>query len=80
MTNGVMMEETNYLNHATDEFPIAPEPQTPAKDVLFALSKYDSAVEELRQASQRPYCKCSVKLRGWIQLGIGTLLAVFGGP
>jgi len=50
-----MLVQTNYLNHATDEFPIAPEPQTPAKDVLFALSKFDSAVEELRQASQRPY-------------------------
>jgi len=37
------------------EFPITPQPQTPAKDVLLALSKFDSAVEELRQASQRPY-------------------------
>jgi len=37
------------------EFPIAPQPQTPAADVLFALSKFDAAVEELRQASQRPY-------------------------
>jgi len=37
------------------EFPIAPQPQTPAADVLFALSKFDLAVEELRQASQRPY-------------------------
>jgi len=37
------------------EFPIAPQPQTPAADVLFALSKFDSAVEELRQASQRSY-------------------------
>ena len=37
------------------EFPVAPQPQTPAKDVLFALSKYDSAIEELRQASRRPY-------------------------
>jgi hypothetical protein len=37
------------------EFPVAPQPQTPAKDVLFALSKFDSAIEELRQASQRPY-------------------------
>ena len=50
----------NYYRHRTNtekmgSFPIAPEPQTPAKDVLFALSKYDSAVEELRQASQRPY-------------------------
>jgi tetratricopeptide (TPR) repeat protein len=38
-----------------NEFPIAPQPQTPAKDVLLALSKYDSAIEALRQASQRPY-------------------------
>ncbi len=50
----------NYYRHRTttdkvESFPIAPEPQTPAKDVLFALSKFDSAVEELRQASQRPY-------------------------
>ena len=37
------------------EFPVAPQPQTPAKDVLFALSKFDAAVEELRQASDRPY-------------------------
>jgi tetratricopeptide (TPR) repeat protein len=55
MTNGDFVEQTNYLNHATDKFPILPQPQAPAKDVLFALSKYDSAVEDLRQASQRPY-------------------------
>jgi hypothetical protein len=51
--------QTGYRNPTnaslTKEFPVAPEPQTPAKDVLFALSKFDSAVEELRQASQRPY-------------------------
>lgn len=50
----------NYYRHRTNtekmgSFSIAPEPQTPAKDVLLALSKYNSAVEELRQASQRPY-------------------------
>jgi hypothetical protein len=38
----------------TNLFPVAPQPQTPAKDVLLALSKYDSAIEALRQASQRP--------------------------
>jgi hypothetical protein len=54
-TNGDFLTQTNYLNHAADEFPIASQPQTPAKDVLLALSKFDSAVEELRQASQRPY-------------------------
>jgi hypothetical protein len=41
--------------YITKEFPIAPQPQTPAKDILSALSKFDSAIEELRQASQRPY-------------------------
>lgn len=35
-------------------FPIASQPQTPAADVLLALSKYDSTIEELRQAGQRP--------------------------
>jgi len=54
-TNRDFLTQTNYLNHAADEFPIAPQPQTPAKDVLLALSKFDSAVEDLRQASQRPY-------------------------
>ena len=49
----------NYYRQRTNtekmgSFPIAPEPQAPAKDVLFSLSKYDSAVEDLRQASQRP--------------------------
>ena len=55
LTNRDFLTQTNYLNHAADEFPIAPQPQTPAKDVLLALSKFDSAVEDLRQASQRPY-------------------------
>ena len=51
--------QTYYRNptnaNAAKEFPIAPQPQTPAADVLLALSKYNSAIEELRQASQRPY-------------------------
>jgi hypothetical protein len=41
----------------TNEFPTAPQPQLPATDVLLALSKYDSAIEELRQASQMPYAR-----------------------
>jgi hypothetical protein len=36
------------------EFPVAPEPQTPAADVLLALSKFDPALAVLRTASQRP--------------------------
>ncbi len=46
---------TNWDRNATNEFPVAAKPQTPANDVLLALSKYDSALEELRAAAnQRP--------------------------
>jgi len=38
----------------TNEFPVAPQPQSPAADVLLALSKYAPAIEELRQAGQLP--------------------------
>ena len=38
----------------TNEFPVAPQPPSPAADVLLALSRYDSAIEELRQASRLP--------------------------
>jgi len=37
-----------------DEFPVAAEPQSPAADVLLALSKYDPTIEELRVASRLP--------------------------
>jgi hypothetical protein len=48
---------TNRSGAVTNDFPRTPEPQTPAEDVLLALSKYDSAVEELRQASKLPYSR-----------------------
>ncbi len=38
----------------TNQFPVPPQPQSPAADVLLALSKYDSAIEELRVAGRRP--------------------------
>ena len=41
----------------TNEFPVALEPQTPAADVLLALSKNDPAIEQLRQASLLPYSR-----------------------
>jgi hypothetical protein len=41
--------------NSPDGFPIAPQPQTPAADVLLAMSKYNPAIEELRQASRLPY-------------------------
>jgi hypothetical protein len=40
---------------ATPEFPVRPEPETPARDVLHALSRYDAELTELRQAAQRPH-------------------------
>jgi hypothetical protein len=45
------------LAATTNEFPVALQPQSPAADVLLALSKYDPAIEELRQASQLPYSR-----------------------
>jgi hypothetical protein len=38
-------------------FPIAPQPQTPAADILLALSVYDPVIEELREASHRPFAR-----------------------
>jgi hypothetical protein len=46
---------------ATNEFPIAPQPQSPAEDVLLALSKYDAAIEELRQAGRLPYSRFPIQ-------------------
>jgi hypothetical protein len=36
---------------------ITPQPQSPAADVLLALSKYDPLIEQLRRDSQRPYSR-----------------------
>jgi hypothetical protein len=46
---------------AVPEFPIAPQPQTPAADVLLALSKYDAVLDELRAASARPRARFPVR-------------------
>jgi hypothetical protein len=45
------------LAATTNLFPVAPQPQSPAQDVLLALGKYDPTIEELRQASLRPYSR-----------------------
>jgi hypothetical protein len=42
------------LAATTNLFPVAPQPQSPAQDVLLALGKYDSVIEELRAAGARP--------------------------
>lgn len=43
-------------------FAAAPETQSPASDVLLALSVYDQAIEELRQAARRPYARSPLEL------------------
>ena len=42
-------------------FPVADERQSPAADVLFALSKYDVTIEELRQAATLPESRFPLK-------------------
>jgi hypothetical protein len=44
----------------TNAFHVPSPPQSPAADVLFALSQYDSTVEALRAASQLPYSRFPV--------------------
>jgi hypothetical protein len=44
-------------SHQTNAFPTAPQPQSPAADVLLALSKYDSVIEEIREAAKLPYSR-----------------------
>lgn len=41
----------------TNFFPVAAQAQTPAEDVLLALSRYDSTIEELRRTSRLPYSR-----------------------
>ena len=44
------LEETN----PAADIAITPQPQTPARDVLLALSKYDPLIEQLRRDSELP--------------------------
>jgi hypothetical protein len=43
------------------EFPTAPQPKSPAQDVLLALSKYNSTIKALREAARRPYARFPVE-------------------
>jgi len=58
--------QTYFRNYAktpagqTNGFPTAAQPQTPAADILLALSGFNPALEELRQASLRPYARMSL--------------------
>ncbi len=58
-TSNLKVWQDNYraLAAKTNLFAVPPQPQSPAADVLLALSKYDAAVEELRSAGERPQCR-----------------------
>jgi hypothetical protein len=44
----------------TNGFPVPAQPQSPAADVLLALSRYDAVIEELRVASGLPHSRFPV--------------------
>ena len=48
------------LAQRTNHFPVASRPQSPAEDVLLALSRSDDTVEALREASQLPHARFPV--------------------
>jgi hypothetical protein len=57
----------------TNGFPITPQPQTPAADILLALSIFNPAVEELRQASLRPAARLPLNYDNGFE-DVGTLM------
>ena len=50
-----------WLATKTNDFPVPSNPQTPAQDVLLALSKYNPAIEELREAGKLPYSRFPIE-------------------
>ncbi len=48
---------TNAVGVVTNYFPIAAHPQTPAQDVLLALSKYQDTLQQLHEAARRPQAR-----------------------
>jgi len=54
-------ESNAATNTAVYEFPVTPQPQSPAADVLLALSKYDAVLEELREAARRPQSRFPIR-------------------
>ncbi len=57
----------------TNGFPIAAQPQTPAADILLALSIFNPALEELRQASLRPHARLPLNYENGFD-AVGTTL------
>lgn len=61
------------LAGSTNAFPVAAQPQTTAADVLLALSQFNPALEELRQAGQRPEARLPLQYENGFE-GVGELL------
>jgi hypothetical protein len=57
----------------TNGFPVAAQPQKPAADVLLALSGFNPALEELRQASLRPMAWMPLNYENGFE-DVGTLM------
>ncbi len=57
-------------NIETNQFPTAAQPQSPVADVLLALSKYNPALEALREASRLPYSRFPLNYEGTPQWDI----------
>jgi hypothetical protein len=52
---------TSLPEPVAKQFPVADQPQTPAADVLLALSRHDGILEELRAACERPHSRFPVR-------------------
>ena len=66
------------IAESTNAFPVAPEPQTPAADVLLALSQFNPALEELSQAGRRPHARLPLKYENGFEC-VGELLPFLAG-
>lgn len=62
-----------------DPFPIAPEPQSPAEDVLLALTRFDDELTEVAEAAaQRPQSRWPVRYEDGFGTSLPHLTAVRG--
>lgn len=51
------------------EFPVAPQPQLPGEDVLFALSQNEQGLALVRESAQRPFCRFPLRYdKKWLVL------------
>jgi hypothetical protein len=58
---------TAHPHEAASEFPVSEQPQTPAADVILALSKFADTLDKLRQAARRPYSRFPIDYEnGWV--------------